>query len=118
MEFTDRLINWMKDNKIKQSEISDKANMSKSYISKVVNGLKSPSENLINVLSEMSGKSVHWWLFGEDEYKGLPSLNALIDTFIKSGDIKEDGTYDKDIETILRTMLDKEIRDKIKRAQC
>ncbi|MBW6409027.1 helix-turn-helix domain-containing protein [Clostridium weizhouense] len=117
MEFIDRLVGWMKENKIKQAEISDKANMSRSYISKVVNGSKPPSENLINVLAKMSGKSVHWWLFGEDEYKGLASLNALIDTFIKSGEIKEDGTYDCDIEMILKTMLDKEIRDKLKEAQ-
>ncbi|WP_017352057.1 helix-turn-helix transcriptional regulator [Clostridium sp. VAP41] len=117
MEFIDRLIGWMKENKIKQAEISDKANMSRGYISKVVNGSKPPSENLINVLAKMSGKSVHWWLFGEDEYKGLASLNALIDTFIKCGDIRQDGKYDKDTEKMLHIMLDKEIRDKLKEAQ-
>ena len=37
----------------------------------------------------------------------------LINTFIKNGEINSDGTYDKDIELILKTMLDKEIRVKL-----
>lgn len=119
MEFVDRLNNWMRENNIKQKDIADKANVNKSYISSVVNGNKQPSENLIEVLSEMSGNSVHWWLFGKEKYDNLDSLNMLINTFIQSGDIKEDGTYDKDIEMILKTMLDKEIRVKLenKKAQ-
>lgn len=118
MEFRDRLNEWMRDNKIRQIDIANKANVNKSYISNIVNGKQPPSENFIEVLAEMSNHSVHWWLFGKEEYDNLDSLNMLINTFIKSGDIKEDGTYDKDIENILKTMLDKEIRDKIKRAQC
>lgn len=117
MEFIDRLNNWMRENNIKQKDIADKAGVNKSYISSIVNGKKQPSENLISVLAEMSGHSCHWWLFGKEEYDNLDSLNMLINTFIKSGDIKEDGTYDKDIEKILKTMIDKEIRDKIKKAQ-
>lgn len=118
MEFRDRLNEWMRDNKIRQIDIANKANVNKSYISNIVNGKQPPSENFIEVLAEMSNHSVHWWLFGKEEYDNLDSLNMLINTFIKSGDIKEDGTYDEDIENILKTMLDKEIRDKIKRAQC
>lgn len=117
MDFNDRLKIWMKENGIKQVDIADKANVTKGYVSNVSTGKIPPSNTLIQALSEMSGKSVHWWLFGEDEYKGLASLNALIDTFIKSGDIRQDGTYEKEIEKILHTMLDKEIRDKIKEAQ-
>jgi transcriptional regulator with XRE-family HTH domain len=117
MEFSERLVNWMRENKIKQKDIADKAKVNKSYISKIVNGIQSPSESIIDVLVEMSNHSSHWWLFGKEEYDNLDSLNMLINTFIKNGDIKQDGTYDNDIEKILHTMLDKEIRDKIKRAQ-
>lgn len=113
MEFKDRLNDWMREHKIKQKDIADKANVDKSYISNIVNGKQPPSENIIEVLAEMSGHSCHWWLFGKEEYDNLDSLNMLINTFIKSGDIKEDGTYDKDIENILKTMLDKEIRVKL-----
>ncbi|NFK66103.1 helix-turn-helix transcriptional regulator [Clostridium botulinum] len=117
MDFNERLKIWMKENGIKQIDIASKADVTKGYVSNVVTGKIPPSNTLIQTLAKMSNKSVHWWLFGEDEYKGLASLNALIDTFIKSKEIKEDGTYDKDIEMILKTMLDKEIRDKLKEAQ-
>lgn len=115
MEFTDRINNWMRENKIKQKDIASKAKVDKSYISNIVNGKQSPSENIIEVLAEMSQHSVHWWLFGKEEYDNLDSLNMLINTFISSGDIKADGTYDKSIEDILKTMLDKEIRTKLKK---
>ncbi|AGX43994.1 helix-turn-helix domain-containing protein [Clostridium saccharobutylicum] len=117
MDFNNRLKIWMKENGIKQIDIADKANVTKGYVSNVATGKIPPSNTLVQALSEMSGKSVHWWLFGENEYKGLASLNTLIDTFIKSGDIKQDGTYDEKIKIILHTMLDKEISNKLKEAQ-
>lgn len=113
MEFTDRLAKWMKDNKVKQKDIAAKANVDKSYISNIVNGKQPPSDNIIELLSEMSEHSCHWWLFGKEEYDNLDSLNMLINTFIDNGEIKEDGSYDKEIEMILKTMLDKEIRVKL-----
>lgn len=113
MEFSERLNNWMRENKIKQKDIADKAKVNKSYISNIVNGKQPPSDNIVEILSEMSNHSCHWWLFGKEEYDNLDSLNMLINTFIKSGEIRSDGTYDKDIEMILKTMLDKEIRVKL-----
>lgn len=113
MEFEERLKQWMNENKIKQIDIANKAGVNKSYISAVVHGKSSPSENLINVLCDMSGRSSHWWLFGKDENDNLDALNALVNLFISTGEIKTDGTYDDKIKTILITMLDKEIRDKL-----
>jgi len=115
MDFKDRLNEWMHESNIKQIDIANKAKVSKSYISTLATGKKQPSENIIEILAEMSEHSVHWWLFGKEAYDNLDSLNMLINTFIKSGDIKEDGTYDKDIENILKTMLDKEIRVKLQK---
>lgn len=63
MEFKDRLKNWLKDNNIKQIDIANKANVNKSYISNVIAGRVTPSENLVNFLSEISGHSIHWKLF-------------------------------------------------------
>ncbi|WP_271814548.1 helix-turn-helix domain-containing protein [Clostridium beijerinckii] len=113
MNFTDRLNKWMKENKIKQKDIAEKANVDKSYISNIVNGKQDPSNNIIEILADMSNHSCHWWLFGKEEYDNLDSLNMLINTFIESGEIRQDGTYDSEIEQILHTMLDKEIRVKL-----
>ena len=113
MEFEERLKKWINDNNIKQIDIANKAGVNKSYVSAIVNGKCTPSGNFIEVLSEMSGKSPHWWLHGKDENEGLDSLNALVNLFIYTGEIKQDGTYDEKIKTILVTMLDKEIKDKL-----
>lgn len=113
MDFIDRLSNWMREQKVRQIDIVKKSGLGKSYISGVVNGNKQPSENLLNVLEQMSGHSCHWWLFGKEEYDNLDALNMLINTFIESNQINEDGKYDDKIKDILLTMLDKEIMTKI-----
>lgn len=113
MEFEERLKKWIYDNNIKQVDIANRAGVNKSYVSAIVNGKCAPSNNFIEVLSEMSGKSAHWWLHGKDENEGLDALNALVNLFISTGEIKSDGTYDENIKTILLTMLDKEIKDKL-----
>ncbi|MBE6071080.1 MAG: helix-turn-helix transcriptional regulator [Clostridium butyricum] len=113
MEFEERLKKWIYDNKIKQVDIANRAGVNKSYVSAIVNGKCVPSNNFIEALSEMSGKSAHWWLFGKDKNDSLDALNALVNLFISTGEIKTDGTYDEKIKTILVTMLDKEIKDKL-----
>jgi transcriptional regulator with XRE-family HTH domain len=113
-DISNRISAYMKLNGIKQIDIANKAGLSIGFISKVVNGKKPVSNTFLQALSEISGKSIHYWLFGTDEYIGLASLNKLIDTFIDNEDIKEDGTYDEDIEKILKTMLNKEIKDKLR----
>lgn len=113
MDFIERLKIFMNETGLKQIDIANKTGMSRGSISNILSGKRSPNEKLLAELSNISGKSINWWLFGEDEYKGLASLNMLIDTLIDTGEIKEDGTYDDDIENILKTMLNKEIRVKL-----
>ena len=115
MDFIERLKKYMSDNKIKQIDLSNRTGMSRGSISNILSGKRTPNEKLLTLLSEMSGKTINWWLFGEDEYTGLSSLNMLIDTFIEDGSIKDDGTYDDDTKLVLKTMLDKEIRVKIRK---
>lgn len=115
MDFIERLKNFMNETSLKQIDIANKTGMSRGSISNILSGKRNPNEKLLVELSKISGKSINWWLFGEEEYKGLASLNMLIDTFIESGEIKEDGTYDDDIGNILKTMLDKEIKVKLQK---
>jgi transcriptional regulator with XRE-family HTH domain len=120
MEFKDRLKNWLKDNNIKQIDIANKANVNKSYISNVIAGRVPPSENLVNFLSEISGHSIHWWLFGKEEYDNLNSLNETINLLIKLGKIDSNGNYSEDIKEMLINLMNDEIKDKledIKKAQ-
>lgn len=113
MNFIDRLKSYMNENNLKQIDISNKTGMSRGSISNILSGKRVPNEKLLAVLSELSGKSINWWLYGTEKRDNLAALNELIDLFISNNDIKEDGTYDKDIESILHTMLDKEIKVKL-----
>ena len=105
---------YMKENGIKQVDIVKSGGLSEGYVSKIINGKMPVTYSFIQAFSDATGKSTNYWLFGEDKYNGLASLNKLVDTFIEDGDIKEDGSFDKEIETILLTMLRKEIKDKLK----
>lgn len=115
MSFNERLNEWMKENEIKQSNIAIIAQVSKGYVSHVVNQGKVPSDKFISALVKMSGKSEYWWHHGKEKDDNLNSFNELLNTLISSGDIKEDGTYDKDIELIIKTMIDREIKLKLEK---
>jgi len=117
MNFLERLRKYVSENNIKQVDIAKRANISRSNISNVLGGRRQPSEELLTALSEMSGKSINWWLNGSDEYDKLYSLNSLLDFFIENGDIKKDGSMDDETRQIIHTMLEKEIRVKLEKAQ-
>lgn len=117
MNFLERFKKYIKDNDIKQVDIAKKANISRANVSNVLSGRRQPSEELLTALSEISGKSINWWLHGSDEYNNLYALNELIDFFIKNGHIKQDGSMDEETKQIMHTMLEKEIRVKLEKAQ-
>lgn len=113
-DFVERLKTYLKDNNIKQSYLCEKFGYTRGYVSAIVNNKKAPSKNFIKNLSEISGKSENWWLTGKEEYDNLDSLNALLNTLIETGNINEDGSMSDEIKTIVFTMLEKEIRTKLK----
>jgi len=113
MNFLERLNKYIEENNLRQIDIVEKCKTNKSYVSGLLNGKRTPNVEFLTALSELSGNSINWWLYGTEKRENLAALNELIDLFISSNDIKEDGTYDKDIKIILHTMLDKEIRVKL-----
>jgi transcriptional regulator with XRE-family HTH domain len=119
MGFVERLKSYMNENNLKQIDLAKELQINRSSLSNILNERRKPSNDFIESLSKISGKSIHYWLFGQDEYDGLISLNELIDFFIKNDSIKEDGTMDDETRKIIYTMLEKEIRVKLenKKAQ-
>lgn len=114
MNFLERLNTYMKENNIKQIDIRKRNPLlSKGYISMVVNGKRQPNTEFLNSLSELSGKSINWWLHGAENYDNLYSLNELIDFFIDNGSIDKNGNMDTETRKIINTMLEKEIRVKL-----
>lgn len=113
MNFIDRLKEYMNANNLRQVDIIEMSGLSKSYISNVINGRRSPNEDLLKSLSEHSGKSINWWLTGSEDYNNLYSLNELTNFFISNGTIKDAYDIDEDTWEILCTMFRKEIKVKL-----
>ena len=86
---------------------------SKGYVSGVCNGTKSPSEKFINSLSKLSGKSVHWILYGKEDGDDLDALNSVINLYIETGTITSVENINTEIRENLNKLLDVEIQKKL-----
>ena len=109
MKFNERLIEFMNENRYEQKDIVSKCKVNKSTLSQIINDKRSPNIEFLTELSNLSKKSINWWLFGVDEYNNLYSLNELIDFFIDKKYIDIDGNMDKTTYDMLNSMLIKEI---------
>ena len=110
INFVGRLKKYMEETNIKQIDLAKRTGMSRGSISNIMSGKRTPSEKLLAELSKMSGRSINWWLFGEEEYRNLSSLEMLITNLIKTGEIDNSGDYDDDIKDILIRLMNKEIK--------
>ena len=113
MKFNERLIEFMNENRYEQKDIVSKCKVNKSTLSQIINDKRSPNIEFLTELSNLSKKSINWWLFGVDEYNNLFSLNELIDFFIDKKYIDIDGNMDKTTYDMLNSMLIKEINVKL-----
>ena len=115
IDFYERLNKYATDNKVRQIDLVKSCGVSKSYISELMNCKRDPSLEFLTKLSEVTGKSLDWWVYWKETVSKLRSLNAIIDTFLESNTINKDGSYDKYVDHILKTMLDREIKSKLRR---
>ena len=112
-ELIERITKLMKDKNILQKDLANEMECSKGYVSGVCNGTKPPSEKFINSLSKLSGKSVHWILYGKEDGDDLDTLNSVINLYIESGTIVSIENIDIKIRKTLNEVLDKEIQKKL-----
>ena len=88
MDFVDRLLEYMKENNLKQTDIAKLSGLSRGAISNIISRNRGANDKLLQALSNNSGRSINWWLDGCEDYNNLYSLNKLIDLFIEDGSIK------------------------------
>ena len=112
-DMVSRINELMKEKRILQKDLVAEMKCSKGYVSGVCNGTKSPSEKFINSLSKLSGKSVHWILYGKEDGDDLDTLNSVINLYIESGTIVSIENIDTKIRKTLNEVLDKEIQKKL-----
>lgn len=115
MDFKERLNDIMLKKGIRQKDIVDKLGVSRGFVSRVCNGSKNPTKDFINAVSELTGKSSHWLLFGKEEYDNLDSLNMYINTCIERGLIDENGNMSEKTRNAINALLESEISNKLAR---
>ena len=112
-DMVSRINELMKEKRILQKDLVAEMQCSKGYVSGVCNGTKSPSEKFINSLSKLSGKSVHWILYGKDAGDDLDTLNSVINLYIEAGVITSVDKIDTETRKTLNKVLDTEIQKKL-----
>ena len=115
MNFLERLEKYMREQNLRQTDLVEKCKSSKSYVSGLLSGKRTPNIEFLTELSNISKKSINWWLYGGEIRSDLYSLNELIDFFISKGDISQKGEMDTETRSILHTMLEKEIKVKLQK---
>ena len=112
-DMVSRINELMKEKRILQKDLVAEMQCSKGYVSGVCNGTKSPSEKFINSLSKLSGKSVHWILYGKEDGDDLDTLNSVINLYIEAGVITSVDKIDAETRKTLNKVLDTEIQKKL-----
>ena len=112
-ELIERITKLMKDKNILKKDLVNEMKCSKGYISGVCNGTKSPSEKFINSLSKLSGKSVHWILYGKEDGDDIDTLNSVINLYIENELITSVDGITEEIRETLNKVLDAEIQKKL-----
>ena len=78
MDFVDRLLEYMNENNLKQTDIAKLSGLSRGAISNIISRNRGANDKLLQALSNNSGRSINWWLDGCEDYNNLYSLNKLI----------------------------------------
>ena len=112
-DMVSRINELMKEKRILQKDLVTEMQCSKGYVSGVCNGTKSPSEKFINSLSKLSGKSVHWILYGKEDGDDLDALNSVINLYIETETITSVKNINTEIRENLNKLLDVEIQKKL-----
>lgn len=112
-DFLNRLNAYMEQHGLRAQDLVNKLDVNKSYISRLLNNISPPNVEFLEKLSAYTGKSINWWLHGVEEYKGMESLNDLVDTFIEKGFIKAGEPIQDVYRKMLMDMLEEEIRLKL-----
>lgn len=112
-DFLDRLNAYMQQQGLRAIDLVNELGVNKSYVSRLLNNISPPNIEFLEKLSAYSGYSINWWLHGIEDYRGLESLNTLIDTFIEKGFIKAGEPIQDVYKKMLFDMLEEEIKLKL-----
>jgi transcriptional regulator with XRE-family HTH domain len=116
LDFKEKLKIYRKENNLTQKQLADKLGTSRSTIAETERGNIKGTIEFINKLSKVSNLPITYWAKdGSDiSYESYQALDVLINAMIENGLIKDDGKIpDKDKDIVI-SVLEQEIKLKIK----
>ncbi|NFN09377.1 helix-turn-helix domain-containing protein [Clostridium botulinum] len=113
--FKDKIKAVRKDLGLTQIEFAKRLGISRSYLGDLETGrLKGSNVKIISKLSDLSGKSMEYFLGKDAEIKQYEILDSAIEMLLDKNLISSEGEIsDKTAENILLEILKKEIKLKI-----
>lgn len=116
MDFKEKLKIYRKENNLTQKQLADKLGTSRSTIAETERGNIKGTIEFINKLSKVSNLPITYWAKDSSDisYESYQALDVLINAMIENGLIKDDGKIpDKDKDIVI-SVLEQEIKLKIK----
>lgn len=117
LTFAEKLKEYRDSLNMTQDEFASKTQISRGVVSMIEAGKRPPSKNVLEKLSQFSGKSIDWWYGKEDKKKtwgDLSALNTLLDYMIEQGKITDVKNIDDKTRSYIWRMLEAEMDNKIK----
>lgn len=116
MVYIEKLKQFRKETELTQQQLADKLGVARTLITQMETGSMQPNIKFVTKLAKYSGKSIGFWLDRSFDriYKTYDNLDILLNTLITAGMVKEDGKIDEVCTKLVMTILEKEIRNKLK----
>lgn len=118
MSFKNKLKDYRISLGLTQAEFSAKYGISRTTISELESGRKSPSLKMINKISSLTGTNTSYWLSSDDDnvsFEQFEGLTVVINKLISTGDIDENGKMNDDAKALIFKILEAEIKLMLKK---
>lgn len=129
-EFKDRLESYRLECGLNKSQMANKLGVVRSFYSMLSNGERTPSENILDRLEELTGKNGAYWIYGIDvdmetyikEQESFKNIKEITQTLLNTNVLDLENPINEDTQPIflkaltadILTLIEKQKIDKAK----
>lgn len=129
-EFKDRLESYRLECGLNKSQMANKLGVVRSFYSMLSNGERTPSENILDRLEELTGKNGAYWIYGIDidmetyirEQEAFKNIKEITQALLNANVFDSENPINEDTQPILLkaltadilTLIEKQKLDKAK----
>lgn len=129
-EFKDRLESYRLECGLNKSQMANKLGVVRSFYSMLSNGERTPSENILDRLEELTGKNGAYWVYGIDvdmetyikEQESFKNIKEITQTLLNTNVLDLENPINEDTQPIflkaltadILTLIEKQKLDKAK----